>query len=149
MLRCLYKWVLKTNKQTKACSMSFPFLLPPGCPGVRGTETPLVACVTLVNHKVSERWFLQLQMKANIPMWQDCCGQGTTVLRKELHTNCTSLKEPGSLRFTHYTSCACLICKASSLKWLNCCFMLGSIIRLKNSQLVFPVTMGEAGKNLA
>lgn len=70
--------------------MSFPFLLPTGCPGVGGTDTPLVAGVTLVNHKVSELWFLQLQMKANIPVWQDCCGQGTTVLRKrtadELYT---------------------------------------------------------------
>lgn len=104
------------NKQTKARSMSFPFLLPTGCPGVGGTETPLVAGVTLVNHKVSELWFLQLQMKANIPVWQDCCGQGTTVLRKEPQTNCTPLKEPDPLRSTHYTSCAHLICKAFSLK---------------------------------
>ena len=125
------------NKQTKAHSPPFPFLLPTGCPGVGGTKTPLVACVTLVNHKVSERWFLQLQMKANIPVWLDCCGQGTTTLRKKRHTNCRPLKEPGPLRSPRYTSCARLICKVFSLKWLNCCFMLCSIIRFKNSQLVF------------
>lgn len=43
--------------------MPFAFLLKTGW----GTETPFVACVTLVSHKVSELWFLQLQMKVNIP----------------------------------------------------------------------------------